>query len=219
MKKIKTPLMRETIFKEIRKQILFGEMKPGQKIIEMELAEQLGVSRTPVREALHKLELERLVKIVPRKHCIVIGLTNENIKEIHMIRSLLEPVAASKAAEKITDEELDTLSKILDESEIYFENKNIEGLIHANDVFHNLIIEISESPRIIDILENLHDYVERFRYAFMSREDLAIRSLKEHREIFKHLKLRDSVKTREAVEKHLVGIFEYEDAILKDIEK
>lgn len=219
MKKINTPLMRETVFREIRKKILFGDFKPGDKIVEMELAEQLGVSRTPVREALHKLELENLVRIIPRKHCLVIGLTDENIKEIHMIRSVLEPLAASKAVENITDEQLDHLEDLLKSYEHYLALNHTEQLIEINDEFHNTITDASNLTRVIDILENLHDYVERFRITFMSDKALAERSLHEHQEILLALKKRDSALVYQVVENHLKGIFEYEDIILKTMKQ
>lgn len=217
MKKINTPLIRETVFREIRKKILFGDFKPGDKIVEMELAEQLGVSRTPVREALHKLELEKLVSIIPRKHCLVIGLTDENIKEIHMIRSVLEPLAASKAVENITDKQLEHLEDLLKSYSHYLEENHTEKLIEINDEFHNTITSASNLTRIIDFLDNLHDYVERFRITFMSDKALAKRSLHEHEEILLALKKRDSTLVYQVVENHLKGIFEYEDIILKNM--
>lgn len=219
MKKIKTPLIRETIFREIRKKILFGEFKPGDKLIEMDLAEQLGVSRTPVREALHKLELEKLVKIVPRKYCLVIGLTDESIKEIHTIRAVLEPLAASKAVANITDEELEHLEYLLDRYRHYLDKGDTEKLMEINDEFHNTITAASHLTRVIDFLENLHDYVERFRITFLSNKDLAFRSLEEHQNILNALKLRDEELVHKEVENHLQGIFEYEDIILKDMKQ
>lgn len=219
MKKINPPLIRETVFREIRMKILFGEFKPGDKIIEMELAEQLGVSRTPVREALHKLELEQLVRIIPRKHCLVIGLTDENIKEIHMIRSVLEPLAASAAVKNITGAQLDHLDNLLTSCEHYLALNHTEKLIAINNEFHNTIIMASNLTRVIDILENLHDYVERFRITFMSDKALAERSLHEHQAILSALKKRDATLVYKVVENHLKGIFEYEDIILETMKQ
>ncbi|MBO8164616.1 MAG: GntR family transcriptional regulator [Brevibacillus sp.] len=216
MEKITTLSIRENVFEQIRKSILNHQFKPGDKLIESELAEKLGVSRTPVREALHKLELEGLVEIHPRKYCLVKGITHECLIEINLIRSQLEPFAAKYAVDNLTDQELAHLEKLLDESVIHHEKRDVDNLMRVNDEFHQTIIKASRLNRIIKILENMHDYIVSFRRSFMSRPELVERSIREHREILLALKERDKEKVEALFIKHLKGISEYETVVLED---
>lgn len=219
MRKLNTLLIRESAFNELRRMILSHELKAGEKLREKELAEQLGVSRTPIREALHKLELEGLVEIYPRRYCLVKGVTHESIHEIHLIRCQLEPLAAFHATTLLTEEEIGRLEDLIKQSEEYVKTLHIKGMMSTNDEFHETINRASNLPRIISILENQHDYVESFRHSFMSREELAIRSLEEHRGILTAIKERQPDLVRELVRQHLEGIFDYEDVVLEDMEQ
>lgn len=214
---IKNPLIRESAFIQLRKLILSQEIKQGEKLNEKDLAEKLGVSRTPVREALHKLELEGLVEIFPRRYCLVKGVTHECIREIHLIRSQLEPIAASNAVGNLTNGDLDRLDLLIKRS--VAAKGNVEKIIEANNEFHQIINKASNLPRIIAILENMHDYVESFRYSFMSRPDLVKRSIEEHQEILFALHNRDQDMVKSLVTKHLEGITEYEEVILEDMKQ
>src|SRR5699024_4784572 len=132
--------IREQVFKKLRQMILSYELKPGDKIIEGKLAETLNVSRTPVREALHRLEEEGLIEIFPRRHCLVKGITIESIHEINLIRAKLEPEAAVIATDKLSKNDLEFLESALVKSQIAFNNKDIQAMIELNDEFHNIII-------------------------------------------------------------------------------
>nr|WP_255437517.1 GntR family transcriptional regulator [Thalassobacillus sp. CUG 92003] len=217
--KINSLSIRESVFEHIRKEILNQNLEPGEKLIESELAAELGVSRTPIREALHKLELEGLVAIFPRRHCQVVGVTHESIKEIHLIRSQLEPLAARYAVNNLSNEDLKYLESLVDKSVKASELRNVEELVKVNDEFHQTITKASNLQRIIKILENMHDYVVSFRYSFMAREELAERSINEHRAILHALMERDKEKVEELAYKHLKGISEYEDVIYEDMKR
>lgn len=214
--KIESVSIRETVFEKVRWKILKGVLKRGEKIIEAELAESLGVSRTPVREALHKLEQEGLVEIFPRRYCEVKGITPNCVEEINLIRSLLEPAAAKKATKILTDEELQHLEELLALSDVYFQSRNIEKLMEVHDDFHQRIIRASGFTRLIQIIENMHDYIIRFRYSFLAKSHLVERSIKEHREILQALKERDPEKVERIYRKHLSGISEYESVVLEE---
>ncbi|MCE7792910.1 GntR family transcriptional regulator [Salipaludibacillus sp. CUR1] len=217
MKKVETLSIRETVFKQLRAMILNNELNPGDKLSEAELAEQLGVSRTPVREALHKLELEDLIVIKPRKYCLVKGITSESINEINLIRSQLEPVAARCSVDYLTDEDLKYIGELLDEAINHFESNDVDSLSKAHDEFHSLIIKASNLKRTIKILENLHDYIYSFRYSFMARPDLVQRSIYEHHDIYEALKERDKDKVERLFRNHLEGVLEYENVVLEDM--
>lgn len=155
--KLKPQSIREMVFKRLRKEILLGVRKPGEKLIESELAKSLGVSRTPIREALHKLEQEGLIEVYPRKYSLVIGITNDCLNEINLIRALLEPAAAKQAVFHLTDQQLQEMEQFLDQSEHYFRKNDIQNLLKVHDAFHQMMITASKFPRIIQILENMHD--------------------------------------------------------------
>lgn len=213
--KLKPQSIREMVFKRLRKEILIGKRKPGEKLVESELAEELGVSRTPIREALHKLEQEGLIEVYPRKYSLVIGITNECLHEINLIRALLEPAAAKHAIVHLTDEQLQEMERLLDQSEYYFKNNDIRNLLRVHDAFHQMMIQASKLPRIIQILENMHDYIVRFRISFLSHPDLVARSIREHRDILAAAKQRDAEKVEAILKEHLFGISEYATVALE----
>lgn len=219
IKKISSTLIREDVFNQLRQKILSQEFKPGEKLTEKDLASQLGISRTPVREALHKLELEGLVEIYPRRFCLVKGVTLECIHEIHLIRSQLEPVAAYYAVDNLTDDDLDDLFILLQKASSFATSNNIDELVKTNNEFHRKINEASNLPRIIAILENMNDYIEFFRYSFMSRPELAKRTIKEHERILSALQARDKEAVKKLVSTHLEGITEYEEVVLENMKK
>lgn len=216
--KINNLPIREQIFKKVRMMILNYELKPGDKLIEGQLAEQLGVSRTPVREALHRLEEEGLIEIFPRRYCLVKGITIDSIHEINLIRANLEPLTAVIAVEKLTDEDLTKLDNILSQSKKALSEKDIENLILLNDEFHNLIIQSANLPRITKLLENLQDYYMFFRRSYMKKDELAERTMKEHFEILTALESRDKDLVEKAYKHHVGGIFEYEYVAVSDDE-
>lgn len=210
-----TPI-REQVFKKLRMMILNYDLKPGDKIIEGEIAKKFGVSRTPIREALHRLEEEGLITIYPRRYCLVKGITIDSIHEINLIRANLEPLTSLIAAEKLTNDDFQRLDEILFEATNALDNQDIKLLISLNDDFHNVIIKSAELPRITKLLENLQDYFMLFRYSYMKKEDLAQRTLLEHRKILDALKTRDKYLVEKVYKEHLHGILEYEYIAIND---
>jgi len=216
MEKLEPLSIREMTFIKIRQAILEGKYKPGDKLIEAKVSESFGVSRTPIREALHRLESEGLVKIHPRKYCEVIGIKKENIREINLIRQHLEPLAAKVATENLTSDQLDYLDKLIELAEFHLQKKDLENLLKTHDEFHEIIIQASQMKHLVNMLGNLHDYIVSFRKSFLSREKLVDRSFKEHKEIVKALRTKDTDKVYELYFNHLNGISEYEDVVLED---
>ncbi|MEH7346603.1 GntR family transcriptional regulator [Bacillus sp. JJ1532] len=214
--KIKSVSIASEVFNQLRLKIINGELKNGQRLVEMDLAKNLGVSRTPVREAIQRLEQEGLVEILPRTHSLVNGISLESINEIILIRSLLEPTAAKVAATKITDDQLLKLKSYLDLSEVYFQQGRVDELMKVHDLFHAEIIKTSGLIRLVNILENLHDYIVHFRHSFLSRPHLVERSIKEHLEIYEALCRRDPDLVEEVFIKHLSGITDYAKVVMED---
>jgi DNA-binding GntR family transcriptional regulator len=217
LQKIKSIPISESVFKQIRGLILSQRLKPGDKLIEGNLAEKLGVSRTPVREALHKLELEGLLKIYPRKYCEVIGITKESIHEINLIRVQLEPIVTRDAVKYLTEKEINYLGSMLELSEYYFKTMDVDNIVQTNDKFHSTIIHASHYKRIVKLLDNHHEYIATFRNSYMSREALVLRTIKEHRQIYDAILERNEEKAETAAKAHIEGILEYQDVVLDDM--
>lgn len=194
--------IRDSVFSILRKAILDKKLEPGQRLVERNIAEQLGISRTPVREAIRKLELERLVTYIPRKGVVVTGFTKDDIVEILLIRTSLEALICSLAAAKITPREverLESLSKqIIDEhSKGNFKKSN-----QLNDKFHELIYRTAESPRLYNFLDTLREYISAFTQAAYSKPGRPEQAWLEHKEIIEALGNHDSAEADRAARRH-----------------
>ena len=145
------------VYAQIRSDILSGRYSIGEAVTELGLAKELHVSRTPVREALRQLELEELVEITPNKGAVVTGITAEDIQDIYEIRSLIEGMAAERAAKEATDEDIAKLTEIVDLTRFYLERKNYDQLKTMDGQFHQLLYSMSKSRMLKHILRDLHN--------------------------------------------------------------
>jgi DNA-binding GntR family transcriptional regulator len=154
--------IRDEVFASLRDAILNGHFEPGQRLVEKELAKQMDISRTPIREALRKLELEGLVAYTPRKGVVVVGVSSQDALEIYTICAVLEGLAARLAASNRSEEELTDLKKILSEMKKCIEKNNINRLITLHANFHHSCARASKSPRLYQMITSLRDYVKNF---------------------------------------------------------
>ena len=138
--------LRDVVFENLREAIVEGRLKPGQRLMEVQLAEQLGVSRTPVREAIRKLELEGLVVMLPRKGAYVANMSLKDLIDVLEIRASLEGLAASLAAERITDEDIKKLESIVEEFKDGINESNVEALLRKDVEFHECIFKSTNNP-------------------------------------------------------------------------
>lgn len=183
--------LREIVFESIREAILNGVFEPGERLMEIQLAEELGVSRTPVREAIRILELENFVIMVPRKGAYVAGVSSKDVAEVFEIRSALEGLAASLAAERITDGELEQMEQAL----LYRaqeEQTELEQSVKSDTDFHALVYRASRNERLILILANLREQIQRFRTTSLSVPGRMKVAIDEHRAILEALRNHDS---------------------------
>ncbi len=169
--------LRDIVFDYMKNAIITGELKPGERLMEVQLAEKLGVSRTPVREAIRKLELEGLVVMVPRKGAYVSDLDAKDLLNVLEVRSSLEGLAASLAAERITDEEIERLKGILEEFQKNIELGDNEALIRLDKEFHDLIFAASRNDKLIQIVNNIQEHVHRFRVRYINEEKKAKKNI------------------------------------------
>ena len=155
--------LREVVFETLRDAIRKGILKPGERLMEIHLAEQLGVSRTPVREAIRKLELEGYVIMMPRRGTYVSNLSIKDINEVFEIRTSLDSLASGLAAERITDEELEHLQRLLVVIGEAIKEKNMEKIVEADTKFHDILYQASRNNRLVGIIYNLREQLTSFR--------------------------------------------------------
>jgi len=195
--------LRSKIYHRLKNAILDGVYKPGESLIEMKLAKELGVSRTPIREAIRQLELEGLVSSIPNKGVIVEGVTPQDVEDIYQIRKKIEGLAARWAAEKITDEQLRELKEILDLMEFYTEKGNVEKLSELDTRFHDIIFKASNSRPLEFVLSNFHHFIQRARLVSVKASGRAIHTLEEHRRIYEAMAAHDPDAAEDAVVDHV----------------
>ena len=186
----------------LKETILQGRLKPGEKLFEKDLAEKIGVSRTPVREALKQLAMESLVSVEPRKYYVVKGLTLDEVMEIVTIRSLLEPYAVKKAAAVLTDSELDELQRCVELGYQYAEQAEVEKLCNINSRFHDIFLEKNES-RINKMICTMRDYIYFLRKNSLSRPERAIETAREHDQIVAAIKAKDFENVEVLMKQHI----------------
>lgn len=183
--------LRGRVYNKIRTDILKGRYSDDEPIKETQISKELGVSRTPVREALRQLELEELVTIIPNKGAFVSGITPKDIQDIYMIRSLIEGLSAKWAAKNATAQQIRELEEVVDLSEFYFERGNFEQLHVLDNRFHSIIYDISGSRILNHVLSDFHNYAQRVRKASLESQGRAGVSLKEHKDILMAIKNQD----------------------------
>jgi len=144
--------LREVVCETLRDAIRKGVLKPGERLMEIQLAEELGVSRTPVREAIRKLELEGYVIMMPRRGTYVANLSIRDVNEVFEIRTSLDSLASGLAAERITDEELERLQRLLVMIGEYIEENNMEKIVETDTEFHDILYQASRNTRLVGII-------------------------------------------------------------------
>lgn len=195
--------LREVVFETLRDAIRKGILKPGERLMEIHLAEQLGVSRTPVREAIRKLELEGYVIMMPRRGTYVSNLSIKDINEVFEIRTSLDSLASGLAAERITDEELEHLQRLLVVIGEAIKEKNMEKIVEADTKFHDILYQASRNNRLVGIIYNLREQLTSFRAKSMDYPGRLEETLEEHRRIVDTIVQGDAVAAQKASEYHM----------------
>ncbi|SHM16747.1 DNA-binding transcriptional regulator, GntR family [Caldanaerovirga acetigignens] len=195
--------LRNKIYQYLKNAILNGVYKPGESLIEMKIAKELGVSRTPVREAIRQLELEGLVSSIPNKGVIVEGVTEQDVEDIYTIRKMIEGLAARWAAEKITPEQLKELKDVVDLMEFYTKRGEIDKVSELDTRFHDIIFKACKSRPLESVLTNFHHFIQRARLVSIKSGGRAPVSLEEHKEIYTALEARDPEAAEKAMIKHV----------------
>ena len=195
--------LRDVVFQTLRQAILRGELKPGERLMEIHLAQKLGVSRTPVREAIRKLELEGLVLMIPRKGAIVAEITVQDLEDVLEVRMALEELAVKIACKRITQEQLEEIKRRSAEFCKTLYGDDVAACAQADMAFHDAIYEATGNRRLVQILNNLREQMYRYRMEYLKEPGTHKLLLKEHEAIYSALKKHDKAEAGSAIRIHI----------------
>jgi len=195
--------LRTQVFRTLEEAILSGQLKPGDTLAELKLSAQLGVSRTPVREAIGQLELEGLVRSIPNRGAVVVGVSQQDMEDIYTIRTHIEGLAARWTAEKIDGPELKELQNVVDLQEFYLTKGDVQQVWQLDSSCHEQIHEASQSNPLRQVLTNFHHYIARARRLAVENPDRAAESVAEHRAILTAIQQRDGAQAENAMNEHI----------------
>ncbi len=195
--------LRDVVFNTLRQAILKGELAPGERLMEIQLAQKLGVSRTPIREAIRKLELEGLVLMIPRRGAEVAKISEKSLKDVLEVRRSLEELAIELACQRMTEAELAQLER----AQATFRDAIGEGdamkIAELDEAYHDVIYNCTRNARLVQILNNLREQMYRFRLEYIKEEDKRQILLLEHEKILSALRGRRVAEARAAVREHI----------------
>jgi len=198
----KKPLHEEIAIK-LREMIMKGELKEGDKINENELCTSMGISKTPLREALRVLSVEKLIKLVPNRGSYVSKPTFKEIKEMFDVMSVLEGVCARTAAEKMTDNDFSSLKKFHKKLEEKFEQRNLKEYLHYNNLYHTFLQELAGNRTLNQIVSSLRQRILLYRFRSLYSPERFEQSIREHRELLEFFRKRNPEKAETLMRNHL----------------
>lgn len=208
--------LRDVVFNTLRQAILKGELAPGERLMEIQLAEKLGVSRTPIREAIRKLELEGLVLMIPRKGAEVAKISEKSLKDVLEVRRSLEELAIELACQRMSESDF----KDLEQAEHSFKEAVKRGIpmeiAESDEKYHDVIYHCTKNARLVQILYNLREQMYRYRLEYIKDEDKRQILLIEHEKILRALMGRHVVEAKKAVREHIDN---QEITVLKNIKE
>ena len=195
--------IKEVVYESLKKTLIESKIPIGERFIEKEYSDRLNISRTPVRESLKQLELEGLVKYIPRTGVVVNKITREDVIEIYKIRSSLEFLVATEAMKYIQESDADKIYKLLDETEIAHKENNIEEVIRLFSVYNTELYELSHMKILTTIISNLNNYLHKFRKISIEDKVRREKAIVEHRNIIKAILNKDRDLAEVIIKKHL----------------
>ncbi len=195
--------LRDVVFNTLRQAILKGELEPGERLMEIQLAERLGVSRTPIREAIRKLELEGLVLMIPRKGAEVAHISETSLREVLEVRRSLEDLAIELACQRITDEEIQELEAAESTFADAIRRGDAMNIAETDEHYHDVIYQSTGNSRLVQILNNLREQMYRYRLEYIKDADKRQILIVEHEHILKALKSRNIAEAKSAVREHI----------------
>lgn len=200
--------LRGRVFHRLRDDILSGKYAEHEELKEMAIGEEMGVSRTPVREAFRQLELEGLIQIIPNKGAYVTGITEKDVKDIYMIRSLLEGLCARWATEHITPEQMEEMEENVYLAEFHAQKGHLEQLAELDNRFHDILYEACDSKILEHQLKDFHQYVLRVRKKTLANANRGPKSNEEHRGIMEAIRSRDAELAERLANRHMINAYD-----------
>ena len=195
--------LRDVVFNTLRHAILRGELKPGERLMEIQLANKLGVSRTPIREAIRKLELEGLVLMIPRKGAEVAEITEKSLRDVLEVRGSLEELAVDLACERISKEQIAELKVAATAFEEALQTGELTEYAEADVRFHDIIYSATDNQRLVQLLYNLREQMYRYRVEYLKRQEVHQTLLEEHQYIIECIESRNKECAKAAIRTHI----------------
>lgn len=200
--------LRGRVFHKIRQDILSGKYEEHEELKEVAIGEELGVSRTPVREAFRQLELEGLIQIIPNKGAYVTGITEKDVKDIYMIRSLLEGLCAKWACEHISKEHLDEMEENVYLARFHAQKGHLEQLAELDNRFHDIMYDACNSKMLEHLLKDFHQYVLRVRQKTLNNANRGTASNHEHELILEAIKEKNGPMAEQLANRHMINAYD-----------
>lgn len=195
--------LRDVVFNTLRQAILTGELKPGERLMEIHLADKLGVSRTPIREAIRKLELEGLVTMIPRKGAEVAQITEKSMNDVLEVRRAMDALCAELACERITDEETEQLRQACVAFETAVKTRDVKKIAQADVELHDIIVKATGNQRLVQLINNLSEQMYRYRFEYIKDTSQHQRLIEEHRVIYESILKKDRETASQAARVHI----------------
>lgn len=206
--------LRDVVFNTLRQAILTGELKPGERLMEIHLANKLGVSRTPIREAIRKLELEGLVIMIPRRGAEVAQITEKSMNDVLEVRRAMDALCVELACERISTEELERLEKACNAFADAVKTKDIRGIAQADVALHDIIVQATGNLRLVQLINNLSEQMYRYRFEYLKDISRHESLIKEHHAIYEGIKEKNKEAASQAAKLHIDN---QEHAIIEQI--
>lgn len=197
------PSLTERVYQDLRKAIITGQVPGGTRLVESNLAAKMQVSRTPVREALHKLALEGLLYSIPRAGYIVEEMSDDDVEDLFDVRIKIEQMAAHLAIEKITETEIQLLAENLEKAERVLQNPQDSQMAELDTEFHGIIYKAARSKTLYRICQTLSDHTLKYRIALIDKSEMGRRTRDGHYQIYKAIRAKDTAQVDAAIQSHL----------------
>lgn len=208
--------LRDVVFNTLRQAILKGELAPGERLMEIQLAEKLGVSRTPIREAIRKLELEGLVLMIPRKGAEVAKISEKSLRDVLEVRRSLEELAIELACQRMSEDDMAELERMQGNFKSAIDRGEAMSIAQSDEQYHDVIYQGTRNDKLVQMLGNLREQMYRYRLEYIKDVSQHGRLIEEHEEIYRCISSRDKNAGAGAIKMH---IYNQEQSILNQIQQ
>ena len=206
--------LRDVVFNTLRRAILTGELKPGERLMEIHLANRLGVSRTPIREAIRKLELEGLVTMIPRRGAEVAQITEKSLQDVLEVRRALDALSVELACDRISEEALTALGSACEAFAMATKTKDTKKMAEADVALHDIIVRAADNSRLVSLVNNLSEQMYRYRFEYLKDASAHGQLIEEHRVIYESIRKKEKKTAAETAKLHIDN---QEQSIMKQL--